>query len=333
MLEARNVCAALPAGLDLLMSMGRLEESRGGPVLVAPFPVLTLTLHPQERVLFSPVRNANPFFHLFEAFWMLAGRDDAAPLNAFIKGFGSMFGEEDGTIHGAYGMRWRQSFGFDQLNFVVEKLKAQPATRQCVIQMWDCGERHADLTGNWQDRPCNDVIFLRINDKRLDLTVCCRSNDIIWGAYGANAVHFSILQEYLAARLGVGIGFMYQLSNNFHAYTKEFERLRADPKKILDDRYSEGHIKPMGMFDKPGRIDDDIATFMECYEAREFPPGAFANHWFESVLGRAMIAHHRFKNKNMQQALWYADQIAASDWRVACKEWLERRANGQGAGL
>jgi thymidylate synthase len=52
----------------------------------------------------------------------------------------------------------------------------------------------------------------------LDLTVLCRSNDVVWGAYGANAVHFSVLQEYLAGRIGVDVGVMYQFSNNYHGY-------------------------------------------------------------------------------------------------------------------
>jgi hypothetical protein len=35
------------------------------------------------------------------------------------------------------------------------------------------------------------------------MTVTNRSNDLCWGMLGANYVHFTILQEYLAARLGV----------------------------------------------------------------------------------------------------------------------------------
>ena len=48
--------------------------------------------------------------------------------------------------------------------------------------------------------------ILKIKNGRLQMTVHCRSNDIIWGTYGANAVHFSILQEYVAARIGVDLG-------------------------------------------------------------------------------------------------------------------------------
>jgi hypothetical protein len=49
------------------------QGSRAGDVLVAPHPVMSVTSIPTERVLFDPARDANPFFHLFESLWMLAG--------------------------------------------------------------------------------------------------------------------------------------------------------------------------------------------------------------------------------------------------------------------
>src|SRR5262245_11099230 len=110
-LHVRNVCEALPAGVSLVNENGVQESSRAGEVLVIPGPVMTVTARPCERVLFSERRNANPAFHLFESIWMLAGRNDVAPLNRFIGDFGQRFGEDDGTMHGAYGHRWRSAFG------------------------------------------------------------------------------------------------------------------------------------------------------------------------------------------------------------------------------
>jgi len=317
-LQVKNVCEALPAGLRLLSDQGIKEDSRNGPVIVMPSPVMTVTERPCERVLFSSVRNANPFFHLFEAIWMLAGRDDAAPLNGFIKGFGSRYGEEDGTIHGAYGRRWRSAFGLDQLDFVVKKLQREPSTRQCVIQMWDCYGA-SDLDGAWNDRPCNTHIYLRIHKGQLDLTACCRSNDAIWGAHGANAVHFSILQEYLAARIEVEVGQMYQLSNNYHAYLSELKKYENE--EVDDDRSA-----PMVMFEKPNEIDRDIQKFMDCYDTREFRD-VYVNRWFYEVLTHMMVAHHQYKTGQKTQALWSAHQITALDWRIACTEWLERHGS------
>ena len=383
-IDVKNVCEALPAGLDLLLSKGVREETRAGPALVAPWPVVTMTKNPRERALFSTVRDANPLFHMFEAIWMLAGRDDAAPLNSFVRRFGSDYGEENGRVHGAYGRRWRSAFGFDQLDAVVSILRREPESRRAVIQMWDCtlptsrendqgpsktlpGARVEtcedvgcdDLLGQWRDRPCNDVIFLRVRGDRgmrdlghgnvedydervLDLTVCCRSNDMLFGCHGANSVHFSVLQEYLAARIGVGVGTMYQVSNNYHMYVSEMERLHARALKthvdypliglgavLQDDRYASGAVSPSPMFESPDAIDEDVRRFcawwdVVCSGATTALP-TYVNPWFRGTLEKAMLAHWHHKRGDSAAAEHMARQIDAPDWRRACLEWLERR--------
>jgi thymidylate synthase len=327
--KVRNVCQALKNTVDYLNRNGEFEDSRNGRVLVSPQPICTVTSVPQERVLFSAYRDANPFFHMFEAIWMLSGEDKATVLDLFIKEFSNRYAERDGVLHGAYGARWRWLYGYDQLDFVVQKLIAEPHTRQCVISMWDAhGDRCDDLRGVWKDRPCNDVIFLRNNDGALDITICCRSNDMLWGAHGANAVHFSILQEYLAARIDLAIGHMYQISNNAHVYLDQFNKLiaRASPEQILDNRYTSADPapKPLPMFTEPAYIDEDIHAFMKAfYEHRA--DIEFHNPWFLNTLIPAMGAHEAWKRKDYKNALLVAGSIEAPDWRIACEEWIERR--------
>jgi len=378
-INVRNVCQALPIGLDMLQKYGSREDSRAGPVLVSSRPVVTVTHQPRARVLFSSVRDANPFFHLVEAIWMLSGRDDAATLNRYVRDFGARYADDE-VMHGAYGRRWRSALGFDQLDHVVRMLIENPADRQVVIQMWDArddyiddndggsGLRHHDvgendLRGKWKDRPCNTHVYLRVrseknfkssrnsaaevrlgnltvdHDQVLDLTVCCRSNDAIWGAHGANAVHFSVLQEYLAARIDVGVGTMYQLSNNYHCYVSELERLRKRAfaagfndktdeidDALIDDRYSSGEAAPMPMFIDPADIDDDVQKFMEWHDANgvsRYP--RYHNPWFECTLGRAVTAHRMYRRGDLTTAVMLAKTIQAPDWRLACTEWLQRR--------
>ncbi|KKK55035.1 hypothetical protein LCGC14_3078620, partial [marine sediment metagenome] len=83
-LNVRNVNEALPKMLQHLEEKGERNSSRAGEVIVAPTPVTTVYRKPMERVLFSPIRDANPFFHLIEALWMLAGRRDVATLAHYV---------------------------------------------------------------------------------------------------------------------------------------------------------------------------------------------------------------------------------------------------------
>lgn len=269
-IRARNVCEAYVSGLSYLRAEGKLERTRAGDALVSPVPVATVYERPWERVLLDPRRDANPFFHLFESLWLLAGRDDARWLDRFVGDFSSRFAQPDGRLHGSYGRRWRSHFprnfcnpssadaatsSLDQLDEVVRLLRNNPADRQAVLTMWDPA---ADLgVPGLHDRPCNTHVYLRMREEPsgvppvegapffnsiaalprrvLDITVCCRSNDAVWGAYGANAVQFSVLQEYLAGRVGVAVGNYYQISHNFHVYVDALERIERARVRTMED--------------------------------------------------------------------------------------------------
>lgn len=357
-ISCRNVCEALPAGLAFLAAEGQWENSRAGRVIVASCPVTTIYHNPRERVLFSALRDANPTFHLAEACWMLAGRRDAAFLNNFVKDFGARFAEPDGNIHDAYGHRWRNAFGFDQLDAVVRQLSTAPGSRQAVIQMWDCrdndgcdynvGEIAEDLWP-WRTRPCNTHVYLRIRTESggpydplrvqhlLDITVCCRSNDVVWGAYGANAVHMSVLQEYLAARLDVGVGRYYQVSNNYHCYEDQWKKL-TEPhaynlvKPNLDDnRYAIANLTPQPLVHDAESFDEEVKLLLGAYEADGDPEeqdsmfGNFHNNFLSTTVWPMLMAHRAHKRKDSVSCNGWLHQIEASDWRVACTEWIERR--------
>jgi hypothetical protein len=76
--HARTVSEALSQGLHAIRIHGIAKPSRVGDVLVMPRPIMTEYADPTNRVLFSPMRDANPFFHVMETLWMLAGRNDLA---------------------------------------------------------------------------------------------------------------------------------------------------------------------------------------------------------------------------------------------------------------
>ena len=308
LINVRNVAEALPLGLEYLQNRGRIEESRAGKVLVSPVPVMTLYTRPQERVLLAAGRDANPYFHLAESLWMLGGRNDAAYLNQFIKDFGSRFAEPNGVVHGAYGHRWRYQFGMDQLQTVIALLQRDPSSRQAVITMWD---PVVDLDKpELKDRPCNTHIYLRINHGRLDITVCCRSNDALWGAYGANAVHFSILQEYLAAKIGVELGTYYQLSNNFHVYVDKMKH----PDTMRDTRL----FAPTPLVTDVERFDDEVQMLLSGMQPRRNTFLAETAYW--------MIEAYLFRG-NPRNALSCLERVQAEDWRVAGQEWIVRRSD------
>jgi thymidylate synthase len=352
--RVRNVNAALHDGLALLSRPGCFTEqgSRNGPVRMATGPVITETAKPMERVLFSPLRAANPFFHLFESLWMLAGRNDLPWLAQFNKQMASYSDDGGKTQPAAYGFRWREYFGYDQIDEIVDQLTADPLSRRATLAMWDPWGIHQTSEGQFalngdllsardsKDVPCNThAYFQMITDEqgtRLDMTVCCRSNDALWGAHGANAVHFSVLQEYVAAKLArtldhdIRIGGMVQLSNNYHVYTGVLKIPAAElaMDALNHDRYS-GHggvpVSVTPMFTNLRLFEQDLPKFMEMAK-----PGA-KSKWAELAdpfLARTAVpmlrAWRYHKLADYKTAVGCTHDIQGEDWRVACNEWMAR---------
>ncbi len=338
-----NVNHALSDGIEWLLLAGLEEPSRNGPVIVSPEPVMTTYLHPEERVLFSPMRDANPFFHLMESLWMLSGSDEIEFPVRFNKNF-AQFSDDGETQHGAYGYRWRRHFGYDQLPVIIEELQNNPETRRCVLQMWDAGQwsveidgynprlvgyddLHYAMTPGTKDAPCNTHIYFDARGGKVNMTVLCRSNDIYWGAYGANAVHFSMLQEYVAAMAGYDVGLYRQFSNNFHVYTELYPNLKGrDALKRLSleartqDKYNELD-RTLPLISDPETWDNDLSVFMtDPLDENDY---LFGNDFFSDTAVPMYRAWH--DRKNGFSGIGAARNIAAPDWREACVAWITRR--------
>lgn len=338
-INARNVHQALPAGLDYLNREGELRESRAGKVLVAPEPVTTVYRAPRERVLFWPERNANPFFHLMESLWMLAGRNDVEFLTRYVKRM-SQFSDDGHTLHGAYGHRWIGHFALvsddendgmpiNQLATIAAMLHKNPEERRCVLAMWDPS---IDLARKGKDLPCNTHAYFGIDSSgRLNMTVCNRSNDIIWGAYGANAVHFSIMQEYLAAMIDCEVGSYHQVSNNYHAYVSVFDDMVDLAKHAPDPLrrqercpYTMNEVGAYKMVNTPAEEwRQDLLMFLD-----EGVVIGLRDPFFRRVVVPIEMSHRAYREGSGRdrylKALEIIEQCAASDWRVACTEWLQR---------
>jgi hypothetical protein len=175
-IKVHNVNEALPIGLALLRDVGQRVAPRGQVTLEYPGPVATTYINPTHRVLMDPDRDANPFFHFFEAMWILAGRDDVAFLSYFNKRM-SDYSDDGERFHAPYGHRLRKAYGFDQIEGVISELETNPDSRRAVAAIWHPA---LDLAKNSKDIPCNDTIFFKLRRGKLNMTVACRSNDVVW---------------------------------------------------------------------------------------------------------------------------------------------------------
>lgn len=348
--------------------------SRYGEVMCIEEPVIVTYTHPTERVLFNTARNANPFFHLYEALWMLAGRNDVAPLTYYNSRMVE-FSDDGKEFNGAYGYRWRHSQvpdhqnwengdGVDQLNILINHLKAKPESRRAVLQMWNVEDDLLKVDTS-KDVSCNLSVCFSVEQgmcrmcnglagpdspvpthhdtpdgtcpackgtphnqpRYLNMTVFNRSNDLIWGMLGANVVHFSILQEYMAAHLGLDVGKYNQVSNNLHVYTKNWEPERWLADDDLRPKVSVPYPSGFPLIKDPAQFEGEIYDFVEQNVSND--KGLVAQYYKEPFLDKVALpmftAFHFFKDKDFQAAFHWIDWVEAKDWQLAGRQWLERR--------
>lgn len=288
--------------LNMLQEIGDNVEVRGRYTKEL-LNVATEVHEPQHHCILIPERHWNPWLALSEFLWIMAGREDIATLVKYNRNITEF--SDDGThLYGAYGRRMRY-----QIDPLISRLQKDPTDRRAVISIWE----PRDLTAVTKDPPCNNLVYFKLRQGELDMTVINRSNDLHWGLYAANVPTFGLLQEYIASRLGVGLGTQTHLSNSLHLYVDD-PRARAITERMLG-------AKPLNypkhrMAFEPGELmhcdkhvyfgdacDDALghrghgltrflefaSAFLDMYEKRDWKP-----HWLDSAFADWIAAGNLF---------------------------------------
>jgi thymidylate synthase len=332
-LNYSNVNDAFTSIVEQFSSKGRFiaeQSSRNGPVFVCQEPVIVTYKYPKQRVLFNQTRDCNPFFHLYESLWMLSGRYDVAPLKYYNNRI-SDYSDDGESFNGAYGNRWRDAkldtYGDewgDQLEMLASHLRNNPDSRRAVLQMWNTTDDLAKINTS-KDVCCNlSVCFSIREEKYLDMTVFNRSNDLIWGMLGANVVHFSFLQEYMAAKIGVEVGVYNQITNNLHVYKNNWK-----PKEWLEDKQTPKEYPNMvRLVTHAERFEEELSKFViEHSMHKRFYKTQWSERFFDMTAGPMLMAFHMHKRREYDKSLRWCDKIASDDWRIVAIAWIQKRKN------
>jgi hypothetical protein len=261
---------------------------------------------------------------------MIDGRNDVSFVANLVPRMAE-FSDDGKTFHGAYGHRWRKHFGFcfDQLAMISDALRANPDDRRQVLSMWDA---KVDLEAPSKDLPCNThAYFSRDQDGRLDLMVCNRSNDAVWGACGSNAVHFSLLQELIAGLIGCEVGKYWQVSNNMHLYLERHEKLmnqladRAFP-SVITDPYQEGLVTPTPLLPKenPWTFLKELSIFLDEGLVLGITDPFLRKVAFPMLQASTVLRTIPAPDKYGLATGFLEQMPNKSDWRYAAIDWIEQ---------
>lgn len=116
----------------------------------------------------------------------------------------------------------------EQLPFILRELRRNPSSRRAVVDVRDW--KHDAAEGN-ENPACLQHLQFFIRDGKLHLKVLFRSNDACKAAY-MNAFALIMLQQRLAAQLGVGMGTYTHRANSYHCYERDFPLLEGYVRRL-----------------------------------------------------------------------------------------------------
>jgi thymidylate synthase len=102
--------------------------------------------------------------------------------------------------------------GINQINYIINKLKESPTSRRAVVSLFE--PRGHPLQ---DDPPCMNHLQFMVRNNQLNCHVLFRSNDML-SAWGGNAYGLAGLQEYVADKLNVEVGWLETTSTSAHIY-------------------------------------------------------------------------------------------------------------------
>lgn len=172
------------------------------------FPLLTLRKIPVQ-------------LFVSEVVWMCTGAKDLSFVQQFTKIWDD-FAEDDNTMETAYGYRWRQHFGRDQLLDLVEHLRKEPSSRQGVVVMWDPSSDGL-LAPKKKNVPCPFTFTVNIINGKLNLHLIIRSNDMMLGN-PHDVAGFGLLCSMLAQELKTTPGMLTVSISHAHIYENHYEQ-------------------------------------------------------------------------------------------------------------
>ncbi|QQO97198.1 thymidylate synthase [Maribacter phage Colly_1] len=232
-IDAANLDDALMKSLLCLKDQGSvIKNERTNSETMELLDYSVVINNPTDRNLSLDKRGNNIIAQIAETLWVLSGYDSLDYLSPFLPRAVN-YSDDGKTWRAAYGKIMRHSarnlgrstvsLGFDQLANVINILKEDPSSRQAFITINLPMDNATFL--QTKDTPCTLDIIFNIRDRKLNAKVIMRSNDAIFGFSGINVYEWTVIQELMAAILGVGIGYYSHNVMSYHIYETHYDKM------------------------------------------------------------------------------------------------------------
>lgn len=222
--------------LDLHRAPAEVNKRTGVCVKVL-FGGVSFSINLQDQVLPTcGLRMSWPRVAAAEIAWYISGERDAtwmrqhAPIwDKFVEPLeklrindeGYPYTEEFEGVASAYGYRWRNHFGRDQLRLAIEALRNNPTDRRVVVSAWDPSEDGLGAEGQ-KNVPCPAMFTLSISEGHLHSTMLLRSSDVFVGL-PYDVLGHALLMDAIACEIGVSVGIAHFTLAHAHLYESHWD--------------------------------------------------------------------------------------------------------------
>lgn len=162
---------------------------------------------------------------IHELLWFIAGDTNIAYLNKHGVTIWDEWADQKGELGPVYGRQWRSwpapdGRTIDQLSWVIDELKRNPASRRLIVSAWNPAEI-ADMALP----PCHCLFQFFVSKGRLSCQLYQRSADIFLGV-PFNIASYALLTHMVAQSVGLKPGDFVHSFGDAHLYHNHFDQAR-----------------------------------------------------------------------------------------------------------
>ena len=172
------------------------------------------------------MRRVNPAIAAAELAWVLMGTENISWLQKHTKIWNKF--AVDGKVDGAYGQRWRNEFGRDQLAGAIDVLRREPSSRQIMVSAWHPGKDGLNALSKALV-PCPVDFTMQVLNNRLNVSVHMRSSDVAVGL-PYDTMFYALLQDALACETGLKLGKLTMNLDHAHIYETHMNDMQSLPR-------------------------------------------------------------------------------------------------------
>jgi thymidylate synthase len=210
--------------LRLVLESGKFKEDRTGTGTFSVFGAQArYSLSPDFPLLTTKKIHLKSI--IYELLWFLRGDTNVKYLNEHGVSIWDEWADADGNLGRVYGAQWTDwrspdGHSINQIDRVIEMIKADPNSRRLIVSAWNPGELDQMALP-----PCHAFFQFFVHEGELSCQLYQRSADLFLGV-PFNIASYALLTMMVAQVCGLKPGEFVHTFGDLHLYTNHVEQAK-----------------------------------------------------------------------------------------------------------